>query len=138
MVKHLRHELPCNSWICRGDHKEAKQHHSNTKYFATRSSQQATTTSSMTPVFFPDFPIANAIEKLISPSFVSTENTEVILCKQSSPSLPLTFCSKHYREVHRQLASPPSCTCKSCGTKPSPGTYFIRHSSDAVTVSNHS
>ena len=31
IMKHLRRELPCDTCIiCRGDHIEAKQHHSNT------------------------------------------------------------------------------------------------------------
>ena len=135
VMKHLRRELPYDACICRGDQIEAKRHHSNTNYCPKWSSQQATSTSITTHCFFPHRPITNVIEKLISPSFNSIENIEAALSKQTSPSQPLTFCSKHYREVHRKLASPPPC--KSCGTKPRPGTCFIRHSSDALSVSNH-
>ena len=129
MAKHLRQELSPDSCVCRGDQKEAKCHKNNPGYIPKWSSPR-TIPSTCSQCFFPGCTVT---EKLISTSFHSASNIE--LCRQPLPSEPVLLCTKHYRDVHRKLASPPAC--KSCGTQPKPGTGFTGHSPDALTICSH-
>ena len=133
VAKHLGQELSPDSCVCRGDQKEAKRHKNNPGYIPKWSSPITTpSTSTCSQCFFPGCTVT---EKLISPSFDSASNIEAVLCRQPLPSEPILLCTKHYRNVHRKLASPPAC--KSCGTQPKPGTWFTRHSPDAHTICSH-
>ena len=133
VAKLLRQELSPDSCVCRGDQKEAKCHKNNPGYIPKWSSPRTIpSTTTCSQCFFPGCTVT---EKLIIPSFHSASNIEAVLCRQPSPSEPVLFCTKHYRDVHRKLASPPAC--KSCGTQPKPGTGFTGHSPDALTICSH-
>ena len=117
----------CDSCVCRGDQKEAKCTRTTQAIFLSGARQEQFHHIHMQPVLFP---------RLYSrPSFHSASNIEAVLCRQPSPSEPVLLCTKHYRDVHRKLASPPAC--KSCGTQPKPGTGFTGHSPDALTICSH-
>ena len=50
------------------------------------------------------------------------------------PDYPFLVCPKHYQGLYRQFKDPQLCA--GCGVKPKSGTYFIRHSPDASTVTH--
>ncbi len=59
---------------------------------------------------------------------------EAALCVESTPEHPFVVCPKHYRELYRQFNSPQPCA--GCGVSPKSGTYFTRHSPDAIAVTH--
>ena len=139
LLKHLNHTPLGESTICKKHFIEARRHHSTPNFIpkwkdTPRSGVKAKPVCSNQKCINPKCTQPTS-DKLIKPSFESTDMLEITLGVKSSNDMPFLLCQKCYNDVYQIFH--PQTPCTSCGAIPKEGSHWCRHSPHANLVSQH-
>ncbi|SMN12415.1 hypothetical protein SPBRAN_865 [uncultured Candidatus Thioglobus sp.] len=130
LQQHLESDIPNSTCLCRAHIKEAKRNRSDPEYIPVwkRSSLLQDTQSVCT--------YSNCAATLREKIIIPSAETQAIFAQLLNVQGSVALCETHYHSLYRQLHKPNSCA--GCGANPKAREgAFIRHSPDAITVSEY-